>query len=174
MNRGLVHRTFSRRTSVTSRVISLLPPLLHPQLQALHSHLLAACLYPLNEQEDGDCGVLIEHLCPEGELGCGRDADGGYDVTMPEPLGGVSGSGYRVRITQVGYSPERVRCSDNFYLVSADELPVLGYGEGPSIAVVSPTADSVAVAGNEYTVEVRGGEKRGHEKTSNNQPTIFA
>lgn len=74
---------------------------------------------------------------------------------MPEPLDGVSSNGYRVRLAQVGYGSERIRCSEDFYLVSSQDVPLPGNTGGPSMAVVSPTADSIAVAGNEYTIEVR-------------------
>lgn len=107
--------------------------------------------HPNTIQEE--CGFFLTHLCLEGEDGCTR-GDAGYDVTMPEPLGDVSGSGYRVRISEVGGDPESVVCSDDFYLMSSVEAQfVAGLGD-PKIKVVSPNAESVAFAGREYTVEV--------------------
>lgn len=70
---------------------------------------------------------------------------------MPEPI--VPGDGYRVRISQVG--TDNVRCSDSFHLLGSDASTA---GTGGSISVVSPTSESVAVAGEEYTVEVSRGE----------------
>lgn len=103
--------------------------------------------------DEGDCGFLVENLCTNGDQGCGSDADGAYEALMPEPLDGVSSNGYRVRLAQVGYGSERIRCSEDFYLVSSQDVPLPGNTGGPSMAVVSPTADSIAVAGNEYTIE---------------------
>ncbi|CAM9545282.1 unnamed protein product [Sphacelaria rigidula] len=104
---------------------------------------------------DDNCGFLLESLCPDEEAGCTQDADGGYDVMMPEPLGGESGGGYRVRIAEIGGGVDSVRCSDDFFLMASTDVPMTGQvgGPGPSLAVTSPTADSVALSGEEYTVE---------------------
>lgn len=67
---------------------------------------------------------------------------------MPDPI--VSGDGYHVRIAEVG--ADRARCSDSFYLITPSEADEWAR---PWIMVVSPTSDSVALAGEEYTVEVR-------------------
>ena len=71
---------------------------------------------------------------------------------MPEPITGSSGDGYRVRIAEVG--TDKAYCSDDFYLMSsADAALVEGVG-GASLGVVAPNSDSMAVSGEEYTVEV--------------------
>ncbi|CAM9309180.1 unnamed protein product [Sphacelaria rigidula] len=104
--------------------------------------------YSLCFEDEEDCGTLVEGLCMEGEMGCASDPDlGGYEVLMPEPLDGVSSNGYRVRISQIGLDEERVRCSDDFYLKAS------GDSVSQSMSVVTPTADSIAIAGNEYTIE---------------------
>lgn len=81
---------------------------------------------------------------------------GGHEVYMPEPLAGLSGHGYRVRISQVDGGPNAFAFSDNFYLSSlTDAILIESFYLGtPSIAVVSPMKDSVAIAGKELTVEV--------------------
>lgn len=71
---------------------------------------------------------------------------------MPEPLAGISGDGYRVRIIEVG--TENYRCSSDFYLMSTADAPGPGEMGGPSLVVIEPNAQSVAVAGDAYTVEV--------------------
>ncbi len=43
-----------------------------------------------------ECGEWVTALCPYGEDGC-PDNEGDYDIVMPEPMGGVSGSGYKAR-----------------------------------------------------------------------------
>lgn len=69
-------------------------------------------------------------------------------MVMPEPL--VPGDGYHVRISQVG--TDQARCSDSFYLMGSDEADM---GSGASITVLSPTSESLALPGQEYTVQVR-------------------
>ena len=71
---------------------------------------------------------------------------------MPEPIVEYSGGGYRVRIAEVG--TDRSRCSDNFYLISSADAALAGAAGGASLEVVAPNSDSMAVAGEEYTVEV--------------------
>lgn len=65
---------------------------------------------------------------------------------MPEPV--ISGDEYRLRITQVG--TDKSSCSAGFQLVSSVDSVT------PSINILSPTINSVALAGEEYTVEVSG------------------
>ena len=72
---------------------------------------------------------------------------------MPEPLAGASGDGYRVRIVEVG--TDNYRCSSDFYLMASADAPGVGEMGGPTIGVVEPNGNSVAVAGDAYTVEVR-------------------
>ena len=102
--------------------------------------------------QDG-CGTYLASLCPEGDTGCAAQ-DGGYEVVLPEPI--ESGDGYRIRISEVG--GDEVRCSDSFYLMGSEEGMS---GTGASIRVVSPTSESVALAGDEYTVEVSTAEGPG-------------
>lgn len=45
-------------------------------------------------------------------------------------------------------------CSDEFYLLASDEAPMVGDSDGPSLTVTSPGKGDMAVAGDEYTVEV--------------------
>lgn len=112
-------------------------------------------LFPkFTTRTQSNCGFLIESLCTEGIEGCALDTDGGYDVFMPEPLGERSSNGYRVRIAEIGGSFDTVRCSDDFYLMASQDVPMVGEEGGPSIEVLSPTVDSVAISGEEYTVEV--------------------
>ncbi|CAM9630274.1 unnamed protein product, partial [Sphacelaria rigidula] len=98
-----------------------------------------------------NCGFLLDPLCPEAE-GCAQNTNGGYEVVMPEPLSGVSSNGYRVRIAEVG-GQARVRCSDDFYVMASADVAELGEAGGASIEILSPTADDVAVSGEEYTVQ---------------------
>lgn len=72
---------------------------------------------------------------------------------MPEPIAGVSGDGYRVRVAEVN-GTDRATCSDDFYLVSSSDAPNVGESGGPSMVVVEPSSEAVAIAGDTYTVEV--------------------
>lgn len=47
-------------------------------------------------------------------------------------------------------------CSDEFYLMAHAEAPVAGEPDGPYVMVTSPAEGDAAMAGEEYTVEVRG------------------
>ena len=91
-------------------------------------------------------------LCPYGESGC-PDNEGDYDIVMPEPMSGTSGSGYKVRVMDVD-DESSVDCSDDFYLLASEEAPVVGDMDGPSLVVTSPEEGDMAYAGEEYTVEV--------------------
>lgn len=73
-------------------------------------------------------------------------------VTLPEPVAGHSNNGYRVRIAEVG--TDKFRCSEDFYLVSSADALDFGEPGGPTMTVVAPQADALAVAGEMYTVEV--------------------
>lgn len=94
-------------------------------------------------------------LCPYGETGC-PDNEGDYDVVMPEPMMGT-GSGkqgrYKVRVADVD-DESLADCSDPFYLLPSDEAPQAGDADGPSLQVTSPKDGDMAIAGEEYTVEV--------------------
>lgn len=99
--------------------------------------------------------------------------EGGYDVTMPEPLAFVSGDGYKLRISEVGSG--RVECSDDFYLMSTEDSLLPGEPGPATIDVLSPTKEDVAVAGEEYTVEVRTAaprHARGTDSASTDSGTI--
>ena len=95
-------------------------------------------------------------LCPYGETGC-PDNEGDYDIVMPEPMSGTSGAGYKVRVMDID-DEEDADCSDEFYLLASDEAPAVGDSDGPFLEVTSPSDGDVAVAGEEYTVEVRDTE----------------
>ncbi|CAM9846776.1 unnamed protein product, partial [Hapterophycus canaliculatus] len=82
------------------------------------------------------CGEWVTALCPYGEDGC-PDNEGDYDVVLPEPLMGTSGSGYKVRVMDVD-DPEEEDCSDEFYLMASVEAPETGEPEGPYLFVTSP------------------------------------
>lgn len=73
---------------------------------------------------------------------------------MPEPLSGVSGSGYKVRVTEVG-AVEDTDCSDEFFLMASEEAPASGDEDGPYLTVTSPVEGDTAEAGEEYTIEVK-------------------
>ncbi|CAM9425643.1 unnamed protein product, partial [Laminaria digitata] len=98
-----------------------------------------------------NCGDLVAALCTDRESGC-SDFRGNYDVVMPEPIGGVSGSGYKVRVMDVA-DETNVDCSAEFVLVASDEAPSVGDANGPSLFVISPEDGDMALAGGEYTVE---------------------
>ena len=90
-------------------------------------------------------------LCTDGEY-C-SDAEGNYDVVFPEPINGVSGSGYKVRVMDVA-DESNVDCSAEFILVASDEVPSVGDEGGPHLDVTSPEEGDMAFAGEEYTVVV--------------------
>lgn len=77
-------------------------------------------------------------------------------VLFPQPLDGISGAGYRVRVAEAGGGPRDYACSDGFFLSAstASDVPGPGKWGEPSITVVSPYEGAVAFAGDEYTVEV--------------------
>ena len=98
-----------------------------------------------------DCGFYIADLCGESGSNCVQE-ESTAEVVLPEPIAGYSGDGYRVRITEVG--TDRFRCSQDFYLMSSADAALVGMDGGASLDVVVPTSYSVAVAGEEYTIEV--------------------
>lgn len=99
-----------------------------------------------------DCGDWVTALCPYADRGC-PDSDGDFDVVLPEPMYGTSGSGYKVRVADA--TDDSISdCSDEFYLMASEEAPQAGDEDGPSIAVTSPSEGDSAVPGEEYTVEV--------------------
>ncbi|CAM9707614.1 unnamed protein product, partial [Sphacelaria rigidula] len=101
--------------------------------------------------EQDDCGEWVTALCPYGEDGC-PDNEGDYDIVMPQPLGGVSSSGYKVRVADVS-DESNADCSDPFYLLESEDVPNWMTKDGPFLYVTSPQEGDVAVAGDEYTVE---------------------
>ncbi|CAM9309581.1 unnamed protein product, partial [Hapterophycus canaliculatus] len=100
---------------------------------------------------EDSCGEWVTALCPYGEDGC-PDNEGDYDIVMPEPLGGVSGSGYKVMVMDAD-DEEDADCSDEFYLMAHTEAPTADDADGPYVTVTSPTEGDSAEAGEEYTVE---------------------
>lgn len=104
------------------------------------------------ETQDDDCGVYLHSLCLDYSGECQPSSNGMSDVIFPEPVGDISGTGYRVRITEVGGGDSA--CSDEFYLMSSSDADFMEDWGDPFIAVVSPTKYSVAVAGQDFTVEV--------------------
>lgn len=98
---------------------------------------------------EGDCGEWVSSLCPYGEIGC-PDTAGDYDVTMPEPMAGTEGFGYKIRVMDVE-DEESVDCSDAFTLLASEEPEVEGGVDG--IVVTSPMEGDMAAACIEYTVE---------------------
>ncbi|CAN0591129.1 unnamed protein product, partial [Laminaria digitata] len=98
-----------------------------------------------------ECGAWVTALCPYGESGC-PDNEGDYDIVMPEPMDGTSGSGYKVRVSDVA-DAGGVDCSDTFYLMASDEAPTVGETDGPYLFVTSPGKGDTAEAGEEYTIE---------------------
>ena len=70
----------------------------------------------------------------------------------PETLATVTGC---ASLSEVG--TDKFRCSQDFYLMSSADAALLGVAGGATMDVVVPTSDSIAVAGEEYTVEVGWG-----------------
>ena len=104
----------------------------------------------INRSQD-ECGEWVTALCPYGESGC-PDNEGDYDIVMPEPMGGVSGSGYKVRVMDVA-DEGSMDCSDAFTLIASTEASTSP--DDYSLTVTSPAAGDMAYAGEEYTVEGR-------------------
>lgn len=100
---------------------------------------------------EDDCGDWTTSLCPYGDTGC-PDSTGDYDVVMPEPMMGTSGSGYKVMVTDMSDETES-DCSDEFFLMAAGEAPTTGDTDGPFLTVTAPADGDVAIVGEEYTVE---------------------
>ncbi|CBN79382.1 EsV-1-163 [Ectocarpus siliculosus] len=100
---------------------------------------------------EDECGDWVTALCPYGEDGC-PDNEGDYDIVMPEPMSGTSGSGYKVRVADVD-DDDSGDCSDEFYLMAHAEAPSAGDAGGPYVTVTSPSSGDSAEAGEEYTVE---------------------
>ncbi|CAM9888516.1 unnamed protein product, partial [Laminaria digitata] len=100
---------------------------------------------------EDECGEWVTALCPYGESGC-PDNEGDYDIVMPEPMSGTSGSGYKVRVMDVD-DEEDADCSDDFYLIGSEEAPKVGDSDGPTIKVTSPAEGDMAEACHEYTIE---------------------
>eukprot|EP00752_Nemacystus_decipiens_P014647 g13044.t1 len=100
---------------------------------------------------EDECGEWVTALCPYAEEGC-PDNEGDYDIVMPEPMMGTSGSGYKVRVMDID-DEEDGDCSDEFYLLASDEAPSAGDPDGPYVMVTSPAEGDSAEAGEEYTVE---------------------
>ena len=101
-------------------------------------------------QDDG-CGYYITDLCGESGSDCVQE-DSTAEVVMPEPIAGYSGDAYRVRIAEVG--TDKAYCSDDFYLMSSADAALVEGAGGASLEVVAPNSDSMAVSGEEYTIEV--------------------
>lgn len=78
---------------------------------------------------------------------------GELDVIMPEPQRKKKGM-YKVQVTD---SKDRWNsgCSGAFSLRSSEDTPAHGDPDGAYLEVVSPMDHDGAVAGEEYTVEVR-------------------
>lgn len=72
---------------------------------------------------------------------------------MPEPMAGKSGSGYKIRVMDIDDESES-DCSDEFELLESEEADEI-IGDGAYLVVTSPEEGDLALAGGEYTVEVR-------------------
>lgn len=72
---------------------------------------------------------------------------------MPEPMDGKSGSGYKIRVANINDESES-DCSDEFELLESEEADEM-IGDGSYLVVTSPEEGDLALAGGEYTVEVR-------------------
>lgn len=59
----------------------------------------------------------------------------------------------QVRVADVD-GPQDADCSDEFYLMTSAEAPVVGGPDAPYLMVTSPSTGDMAQAGAEYTVEV--------------------
>lgn len=93
---------------------------------------------------DEACGDFVAALCPYAREGCADEGGGSYDVILPEPLDGASGSGYKIGVT--GINDESQACSEEFTLLNTDD-------DEYYLAVTSPTEGDIAIVGGEYTVE---------------------
>eukprot|EP00752_Nemacystus_decipiens_P006737 g6056.t1 len=100
--------------------------------------------------EPDNCGFWIANVCSEDDSECMSQEDRSSQITLPEPVAGHSNNGYRVRIAEVG--TDNFRCSEDFYLMASADAPAPGEPGGPTMAVVSPNAGDMAVAGEVYTV----------------------
>lgn len=105
------------------------------------------------------CGEFVAELCGYHQNGGCRHIFGELDVTMPEPQRKKNGPKgkkgmYKVEVTD---SNDRWNsgCSGAFSLRSAEDTPEHGDPDGAYLEVVSPMDHDGAVAGEEYTVEVR-------------------
>lgn len=96
---------------------------------------------------------MVTALCPYGETGC-PDNEGDYDIVMPEPMDGMSMSGYKVHVMDVD-DEEGADCSDAFFLMASDEAVTTPDMDSYYLTVTSPSTGDMAEAGEEYTVEVR-------------------
>ncbi len=105
-----------------------------------------------------ECGEWVTALCPYGESGC-PDNEGDYDIVMPEPMMGTSGSNYKVRVMDVA-DESSMDCSDAFTLLASTEAST--DADDYSLTVTSPAAGDMAYAGEEYTVEVSISSWRHH------------
>lgn len=91
-----------------------------------------------------------------GDAGCSQDPDaaGEYDIKMPEPHDpdiDTDESQYKIRVK----SGQAVGCSEAFALMPSEKAPQPGDVDGPFLEVISPMENDGAVAGEDYTVEVR-------------------
>ena len=102
------------------------------------------CCWSFSSPQE-DCGDWVAALCDDAD-GC-SDIEGNYDVVMPEPLEGVTGSGYKVRVMDVN-DESNTGCSADFTLVAS------GDSDEAFLVVTAPEAGNMAYAGDEYTVEV--------------------
>ncbi|CAM9522033.1 unnamed protein product [Choristocarpus tenellus] len=100
---------------------------------------------------EDDCGDWVTALCPYGFDGC-PDTAGDYDVVMPEPLFGLSGPGYKVRVADSSDETD-FDCSDEFFLYKSDDVNTeMGGVTEPYLTITSPTGLDLAEAGEEYTI----------------------
>ncbi|CAM9529614.1 unnamed protein product, partial [Pylaiella littoralis] len=96
---------------------------------------------------ENSCGEWVTALCPYASRGC-PDSQGDYDIVMPMPLRGEPGYGYKIGVK--GTSDSSFDCSDEFTLLSPDEVSETNEYY---LEVFSPTYHDIALIGEEYTVQ---------------------
>ncbi|CAM9852569.1 unnamed protein product, partial [Laminaria digitata] len=109
--------------------------------------------------QENECGEWVANLCVTDPEGCAT-ADYGHEIMMPMPVSGRSSWGYKIRVTD-GRSSPISGCSDEFSLVPHADLlselflkEVLGEEAEAFLVVTSPVEGDLAVAGEDYTIEM--------------------
>ena len=127
--------------------------------QCCYFLLLLPDIHSLSRPFQDSCGDWVAALCKygaHGDAGCSQDpgAPGENDVKVPGPHDpdiDVEESEYKVRVR----SGQMAGCSEAFSLLPSERAPQPGDVDGPFLEMISPMENDSAVAGEDYTVEVR-------------------